>query len=108
MDSEEHRWEGMTLDSYFGESVATGGSFATDNGLSTHGHWILLWKRFKSGVVVSSVNETADALLRVKRRLVDAAKWRACANSDDSAGLRQPRGEAPFSNRAVTRPRGYP
>src|SRR5258708_9431985 len=108
MDSEEHRWEGMTLDSYFGESVATGGSFATDNGLSTHGHWNQLWKRCKSGDVVSSVYETADAMLRVKRRLDDAAKWRAFANSDDFAGLRQALREDPFSNRAVTRPRGYP
>ena len=50
----------------------------------------------------------ADAMLRVKRKFSDAEKWRAFAQGDQFAGLRLALREDPFSNRAVTRPRGYP
>lgn len=62
----------------------------------------------KSGDIVASVYETADAMLRVKRKLNDAEKWRAFVQGDHFAGLRHALREDPFSNRAVTRPRGYP
>jgi len=47
-------------------------------------------------------------MLRVKRKLNDVEKWRAFTQAEDFAGLRLALREDPFSNRAVSRPRGYP
>jgi extracellular factor (EF) 3-hydroxypalmitic acid methyl ester biosynthesis protein len=64
--------------------------------------------RPRSGDVVSSVYETADALLRVKNTLNDAEKWRLFGQTEQFVDLRDALREDPFSNRAATRPRGYP
>lgn len=98
----------MPVDSYFGEIGEADGSAAGGEISSMHGYWNQLWDRCKSGDVVSTVYETGDAMLRIKRALNDAAKWSAFAQSDQFAGLRLALREDPFSNRAVTRPRGYP
>jgi extracellular factor (EF) 3-hydroxypalmitic acid methyl ester biosynthesis protein len=103
------RWEGMTaVDSYFGNLGDGAGSVADDEALNMLGYWNQLWDRCKSGDIVSSVYETADAMLRVKRKFNDAEKWRLFAQGEQFAGLRLALREDPFSNRAVTRPRGYP
>jgi extracellular factor (EF) 3-hydroxypalmitic acid methyl ester biosynthesis protein len=99
----------MTVDSYFGDLGDGAGMTVADNEVSNMlGYWNQLWDRCQSGDIVSSVYETADAMLRVKRKLNHAEKWRAFAQGDQFAGLRLALREDPFSNRAVTRPRGYP
>jgi extracellular factor (EF) 3-hydroxypalmitic acid methyl ester biosynthesis protein len=105
---EDKKYQGITVDTYFGD-VGDATDAAAENGISSlHGYWNQLWERCKSGDIVSSVYETADTMLRVKRKLNDAEKWRAFAQGDQFAGLRLALREDPFSNRAVTRPRGYP
>jgi extracellular factor (EF) 3-hydroxypalmitic acid methyl ester biosynthesis protein len=96
--------EGTTVGSYCGDP----GSVGNDEVLNMRGYWNQLRDRCKSGDVVSSVYETADAMLRIKRQFNDDEKWRAFAQGGQFAGLRTALREDPFSNRAFARPRGYP
>jgi extracellular factor (EF) 3-hydroxypalmitic acid methyl ester biosynthesis protein len=98
----------MAVDSYFGDLGIASGAIVGEKESSAQSYWHQLWDRCRSGDIVSTVYETADAMLRVKRKLNDAEKWRAFAQADQFAGLRLALREDPFSNRAVSRPRGYP
>ena len=96
------------MDSYFGDLGDASAAIVGAKVSSAQSYWHQLWDRCRSGDIVSTVYETADAMLRVKRNLNNAEKWRAFAQADQFAGLRQALREDPFSNRAVSRPRGYP
>jgi hypothetical protein len=93
------------VDSYFSDpSTGIAGTALITDEINTDSQQ--LWARCQSGDIVSSVFETADALLRAKNKLNDAEKWRLFGQAEQFVDLRDALREDPFSNRAPEREEG--
>jgi hypothetical protein len=79
---------------------------ALNQGIS--GPWLDLLDRCRKGDVIGAVYETADALLCQRRKLNEPLAWRASLDQPGFRALRDLLREDPFSDRAATKPRGYP
>lgn len=73
----------------------------------SNGYWNHLVERCRAGDVISSVYETADTLLDLRKGTERVEEWVNFTHCEGFSELRTTLREDPFSHRAVAKPRGY-